>query len=153
MEANCSKDKLGLIEWVYISCIQNVIASPYGPTDETLNVESLFYQLLPIFNQFQFFGCAAGISQDKLDRIVSCKDSSYQGLLTVCDLWLMKCRDESLSPTWHAVAEILSSIGQEELAADILQVYVTGIINYSIEFRWLKQNSTILLVEECYTCF
>ena len=96
--------------------------------EKTLNLDSLLIQLRSISKNFRLFGSVAGISPDKLDHIVSCCTTSYDGLLEVCDLWLKKCQNEKSPPTWHAVAEILSLIGHYKLADDILQVYATGIV-------------------------
>ena len=46
--------------------------------------------------------------------------------MEVLDLWLEKCWREKAAPTWHAVSEILSLIGHQKMADDILQVYTTG---------------------------
>ena len=75
---------------------------------------------------FRLFGSVAGISPDTLDKIVASCAAPYDGLVEVCDAWLDKCRKEKTTPTWSAVADILSLIGQDKLSHDIMQVYTTG---------------------------
>ena len=94
--------------------------------DETLNLDSLLIQLKPKCKDFKLFGSVAGISPDTLDKIVASCAAPYDGLVEVCDAWLDKCRKEKNTPTWSAVADILSLIGQEKLSRDIMRVYITG---------------------------
>ena len=75
---------------------------------------------------FRLFGSVAGISPDTLDKIVTSSAAPYDGLVEVCDAWLDKCRKEKTTPTWSAVADILSLVGQDKLSRDIMQVYTTG---------------------------
>ena len=85
-------------------------------------------QLRPISEHFKLFGSVAGISPVSLNKIVDSSAIPFDGLVEVCDAWLDKCRKENTPPTWSAVAEILSLIGQDKLSHDITQVYTTGII-------------------------
>ena len=86
----------------------------------------MLVQLRSISDNFKQFGSVAGISPSRLNQIVvSCK-TSYDGLTEVCDLWLEKCRRDKTPPTWHAVAAILSMIGNKMLADKIMDVYITG---------------------------
>ena len=94
--------------------------------DENLNLNSLLIQLNPMSKDFRLFGSVAGISPDTLDKIVASCAAPYDGLVEVCDAWLDKCRKEKTTPTWNAVADILSLIGQDKLSHDIMQVYTTG---------------------------
>ena len=94
--------------------------------DETLNLDSLLIQLNPMSKDFRLFGSVAGISPDTLDKIVASSAAPYDGLVEVCDAWLDKCRKEKTTPTWNAVADILSLIGQDKLSHNLMQVYITG---------------------------
>ena len=94
--------------------------------DKTLNLNTLLIQLNSISKDFRLFGSVAGISPDILHKIVDSSAAPYDGLVEVCDAWLDKCHKEKTTPTWNAVADILSLIGQEKLSHDILQVYITG---------------------------
>jgi len=94
--------------------------------DQTLNLDSLQVQFGPVSHLYQQFGRVAGLSPDKLDIIVSSTISSYDGLIEVRDLWLLKCRREKTSPIWRAVAEMMVLIGDDKLSDELLQVYKTG---------------------------
>ena len=72
------------------------------------------------------FGSVAGISPASLNKIVSKVAAPYDGLVEVCDLWLKKCAMDQTPPTWRAVAEIVSLIGNDVMADALLKVYTTG---------------------------
>jgi len=95
-------------------------------TENTLNLDSLIFQLLPISDYYQLFGYAAGIPADKLDKIVSTSKSSFHGLTEVCSLWLKECHNKKCPPSWQQVAEILSEMGEQKLAENILQLHFSG---------------------------
>lgn len=86
----------------------------------------LVIQLRPLSLKYKLFGSVAGISPSSLDSILTKYTSPYNALMEVCDLWLKKCRDEEVVPTWHAVAEILDLIGETKLSKDMLEIYSTG---------------------------
>jgi len=82
----------------------------------------LIFQLLPLSDHYQFFGYAAGISPDNLDKIVSTTKSSFNGLVEVCSLWLKECQN----PSWQSVSKILSEMGEQKLAENVLQLQHSG---------------------------
>ncbi len=96
--------------------------------DNALDLNTLLLQLRPISEKFRLFGSVAGISPSSLNTIVSECVSPYNALMEVCDLWLEKCRNEEVVPTWHAVAEILDLIGEEKLSKSLLEVYLSGML-------------------------
>ncbi len=89
-------------------------------------MNTLLLQLRPISDKLRLFGSVAGISPSSLNTIVSQCTSPYNALTEVCDLWLEQCLKEDITPTWHAVAEILDLIGEISLSQNILEVYTTG---------------------------
>ncbi len=91
-----------------------------------MNIDSLLIQLGPIIDKFRLFGSVAGISPAILDEITAHAAVPYDGMVEVCDAWLKKCRAENVTPTWTAVAEILSLLGYHAMSHNILLVYETG---------------------------
>ncbi len=87
-------------------------------------MNTLLLQLRRISDKFRLFGSVAGISPSSL-KVSQCT-SPYNALTEVCDLWLEQCLKEDITPTWHAVAEILDLIGEISQSQNILEVYTTG---------------------------
>ena len=46
--------------------------------------------------------------------------------MEVCDLWMQKCWQKTVTPSWSGVAEILTRIGRKDWAKQIVKVYTTG---------------------------
>ena len=51
---------------------------------------------------------------------------SEEGMVEVCDLWMQKCWQKNVKPSWSSVAEILTRIGRKDWAKKIVKVYTTG---------------------------
>lgn len=89
-------------------------------------MDILLIQLKPISEDYKLFGSVAGIASNTMDEIVASSIAPYNKLVEVCVAWLDKCHIENVTPTWRAVSEFLSLMGQTELSRDIMQVYESG---------------------------
>ncbi len=109
--------------YIFLSILYNL---EFVSLDKTLDLKSLVLHLSPISDKFKLFGSVAGICPTSLNMIIAECTSPYNALMKVCQLWLEKCRNEEVVPTWHAVAEILDLIGETKLSTEVLEVYAKG---------------------------
>ena len=68
------------------------------------------------------FGIALGIDRELLEKCLQYPPE--QSIIEICDHWL---RNSDGQPTWRKVAEVLKTVGLQQLASDIETVYETGI--------------------------
>ncbi len=87
-------------------------------SDQLLNLDSLLFKLNPISSNFKLLGSLAGISTDLLDQIESSVVVPHDGLVEVCNAWLRKCEDDGVTLTWKMVADILATMGHQDLSFD-----------------------------------
>ena len=95
----------------------------YHNNDSLLvNLDILLVQLRDkITSRWYEFGLVVGVPKEVMDSY-----SGYpadQCVVEMLDYWLRHCPRE---PTWKDVAHALKEINLYQLAASILQVYVTG---------------------------
>ena len=91
--------------------------------DRSLDLDSLLIQLKPaVTDQWYQFGEAIGVKKDLLDKCA--QYSPEENMVEILDNWL---RNHEGQPTWKEVADGLDKIGLCSLAADIRNVYKTGV--------------------------
>ena len=83
-------------------------------------------QLKYVREDYQKFGEAAGIDAETMKNITDHVSTSEEGMVEVCDLWMQKCWQKNVTPSWSGVAEILTRIGRKDWAKKIVKVYTTG---------------------------
>ena len=92
-------------------------------SDKSLNLDILLIQISPHINSKWYqFGLAIGIPKEILDK---CLDyPTEQSVIEVLDYWLRI--QKQCKPTWKVIAKGLQTIGYDNLAEGILNVYKTG---------------------------
>ena len=86
----------------------------------------MLVQLKYVREDYQKFGEAAGIDAETMKNITDHVSTSEEGMVEVCDLWMQKCWQKKVTPSWSGVAEILTHIGRKDWAKEIVKVYTTG---------------------------
>ena len=86
----------------------------------------MLVQLKCVREDYQKFGEAAGIDTEKMKNIAEHVSTSEEGMVEVCDIWMQKCWQQKVTPSWSGVAEILIPIGRKYWAKKIVKVYTTG---------------------------
>ena len=81
-------------------------------------------QLKCVREDYQKFGKAARIDAEAMKIITDHVSTSEEVMVEVCELWMQKCWQKKVTPSWSGVAEILTRIGRKDLAKQIVKVCV-----------------------------
>ena len=88
-----------------------------------MNLDTILIELKPIAADWKKLGRHLGFSDSDMEIFQHATQGvDFNCLVELFKAWLKKTKN----PTWRLIADALKSMGQDDLAQEILNVYTTG---------------------------
>ena len=93
--------------------------------DKLVDIDRVLVQLKSVQGKWREIGKALNVPETHIEQVEPyCAGNDVQGITEVIDFWMRNCGGK---PTWRELANALKSVGQEQLANLLMEVYETGV--------------------------
>ncbi len=93
--------------------------------DKLVDIDRVLVQLKLVQGKWREIGKALNVPETHIEQVEPyCVGNDVQGITEVIDFWIRNCGGK---PTWRELGNALKSVGQEQLANLLMEVYETGV--------------------------
>ena len=111
--------------------------------DLLLNLDTILIELKHTAADWKKLGGHLGFSDSDMEIFQhATQEVDFDCLVKLFDAWLKKTK----KPTWRLIADALTSMGEEDLAQEILKIYKTGNKYVRYYFRLIIFDRCVLLL-------
>ncbi|XP_064406172.1 uncharacterized protein LOC135351151 isoform X2 [Halichondria panicea] len=100
--------------------------------DKLVDLDRVLVQLKSVQGKWREIGKALNVPETHIEQVEPyCAGNDVQGITEVIDFWIRNCDGK---PTWRELGNALKSVGQEQLANLLMEVYETGCLPIELNF-------------------